>query len=251
MKKQKHFKFWGIFITVGLLFCLLSFASILFYNQKRVSAQEADITLCDPEIPIGEAMEETVELLSKISEELYVLDYNAGNEIARAEEMIELTKECDDIKNCKPVCNPTYIFEEELGKKIYICQEKKCQGKFDLGQICPNEKISAKFDEISQVSDNIEISRKEIETLINGKEWVWSWSLQGMGWKTKTEIIQEKLTKSRQIFDNCALSPADWEAVERGEKTEKYPLSCTTVLKNNFPRKEKECKSLYNFFCCH
>jgi len=233
---KKNILISGIILISAL--CLFLF---LFYNQNKIVAQE-EVKLCAPEIPIGEAMEESAVLLSGFISELQAANYQISKEIEAAEEMINLAEQYD-IKKCQPVCIKVAY---ECGYWTTICPPKgkctnvyvpktcyRCEVNACSGQPCPNEQIRDEFNKIeTRLSQIVGLSGR-LKNMLN----------------SKIDVV-DKLAESRQEFDNCAFSPSDWLAAERGEKTPRYSLSCTMVLKENFPRKEEECKSLYNFFCC-
>jgi len=221
--------------TIIVLLSSLCFFLFLFYNQNRVIAQDI---YCHPEIPIGEALEGTGGLLDNFILEIQAANYNASKEIESAEAMIGLAEQCN-INKCKPVCDK---IPYECGfwscppkgecfyvpKTCYRCEVRKCSGR-----PCPNNQIGEEYSKIESYFNQIAGLSKRIENLLDTKD-----------------SIKEALYKARQEFDNCAFSPEDWLAAEKGEKTPRYTLSCSVVLTENLPREEKDCKSLYNFFCC-
>ena len=261
-KVKKVLIFW-------LLVSSLLFSLILFYNKNNkkgeVSAQEEKV-ICGEEIPIGEALEETFELSGSIRDELFSIEQLISQQIEASEAMIDLANQCD-INKCQPVCYFVSVPCGEEGEMRQVCQAENC-----AGQICPENEIKTEFDKISEASGKIKNSRKKIKSLIDGKEWVWYW-----GWppdlsrKTKIEIIQEKLNKSREEFDECFLTKEGWEAVGRGESIGKILAPCNQAIDAHFIKKlSKECedvcevnpespecqecakcKSDGNFVCCH
>ena len=254
-----------------LLVSSLLFSLVLFYNKDNkkceVSAQENGTVICGEEIPIGEALEETFELSGSIRDELFSIEQLISQQIEASEAMIDLANQCD-INKCQPVCHFVSVPCGEEGEMCQVCQAENC-----AGQICPENEIKTEFDKISEASGKIKNSRKKIKSLIDDKQWVWCW-----GWdclpgefKTKTEIIQEKLDKSREEFDECFLTKEGWEAVGRGESIGKILAPCNQATDAHFIKKlSKECedvcevnpespecqecakcKSDGNFVCCH
>lgn len=205
------------------------FLSILYNNH--VSAQEG--TFCDPEIPIGEAFEKTAEAADNITNELQYVQYMASSEIKAAERAIELSLECD-INKCSPVCqqSPYNCGTVDAPQTCYNCDAQTCSSPYG-NTPCPNTQIQVEFNRVDTFFNQIRGSSGRIDGFYGVKD-----------------DVQEKLELARQGFDDCSLSPADWEKVGKGGKAEKLPLSCATVLGEDYPRKEEECKSIFNFFCC-
>lgn len=249
------FYFLGL-ITIGCLF----FVSILIYNQKSATAQE-EITLCSPEIPIGEAFEKTADTLHETQREFQSVGGLVFTEINAANEMIELAQKCD-IKKCSPVCSPEK--SEPFNCNPYLCNPYPCNcrtigtGKAAStvcntcwntcyetcykvgcatedcsGSPCENGAINEQFNVIENTFNQIKGSSNRIRNQFQNRV-----------------EIGEKLTQARENFNNCSQSLTDWEKVMKGEYVPKQPLSCITVFKENLPRKQVECKSLFNFFCC-
>lgn len=256
-----------------LFFASLLFFPNLFYNQNReilaleeeeAEEEEGGGLLCGKEIPNGEAIEKTGELLIALMEELSTIDGKAYEQIRETEEMIEFIRECDT-GECKPHCEKRIVYKPEVFDVVY-CIPEPCSG-----QICPQEEIDAKFEEINQTYNLVKESKDKIIELIDGETESLCDKLNedirtGAEWRscpeiTKKEVIERKLNKARQEFDKCYISAADWTKVAKGEIAGKLLLNCETVLSQNLPRETKTfkeiegqkipiCTSLHNWFCC-
>lgn len=253
--QNKPFK--KIFV-LSLVFVLLFFLFNLFYSQNKDRASAQDTTLaCDPEIPIGEAFDKTAEIVNSMINEIQIVQSASFDQIEAARNMIDLAlNHCGIFSECSnPGCpayrrdddcwdcncrEEEYEQENEEGETeiktrrvcdkccAVGCHTPECEGPF-----CEHEAINNEFNKIGNAFVKIEGSPEKIKELLKD-----------------SDEVRDKLYKARQEFDNCALSPSDWLKAEKGEKTPKYPLNCVTVLESGFQRKEEECGSLFNFFCC-
>lgn len=262
-----------------LFFTSLFFLAGLFYNQNKgiLAVEETEKEkkgglLCGKEIPNGEAMEKTGELLIALMKELSTIDGKAYEQIRQTEEMIESVRECD-VKICEPRCEKVEKATWLGVHDYYYCKAHPCSG-----QICPQEEIDAKFEEINQTYKLLEESKDKIIELIDGKteslcdkinEDIRTWTEEGQCTSqsafppeiTKKEVIERKLNKAREEFNKCYIPAADWIKVAKGEIAGKVLLNCETVLLQNLPRETKTfekiegqeipiCTSLHNWFCC-
>lgn len=262
-----------------LFFASLLFFSNLFYNQNKgiLAAEEAKEEerrglLCGKEIPNGEAMEKTGELLIALMEELSTIDGKAYEQIRQTEEMIESVRECD-VKVCEPRCEKVEKATWLGVHDYYYCKAHPCSG-----QICPQEEIDAKFEEINQTYKLLEESKDKIIELIDGEteslcvkinEDIRTWTEEGQCTSqsafppeiTKKEVIERKLNKAREEFDKCYIPAADWIKVAKGEIAAKVLLNCETVQRQGLSHETKTteeiggkkvpiCTSLHNWFCC-
>jgi len=120
-------KFSKKYLIIVLLIVLSCAFSVLFYNQKKAKAQET--VICDTEIPIGESMDKTYELLIDLIEEHQKVYEAIWEQTEQAKETVKLIEECDTRtkaeKNCKPCCNSTLSL---LG--LPICIPLKCISVF-------------------------------------------------------------------------------------------------------------------------
>ena len=95
-----------------LLIFTVVFTAILLYNQTKGFAQvipppplptvtpgqeieKAPELYCNPEIPIGETMADTVALLNALAEEMKKIESEAGKEITEANNLISLANQCN------------------------------------------------------------------------------------------------------------------------------------------------------------
>lgn len=260
---KKFSKITFLLTILGLSFLIFN----LLYNQEKVSAQEDREPYCDKEIPIGEAFEKTGETLAATLSEVRLVSQTAYSQIAAAEKMIELAEQCD-VKNCQPVChrervepgydcncitvqvpcpppeesNKSASLASLLAEEAPACYEVRCMTCHSVeciteecsGSPCENDKINDEFYKIESAYNTIKGSSGRIKKLF----------------ENKTEI-EEKLNEARKGFDKCSLSLSEWIQVAKDKKTPQQPLSCTLVTKQDFQRQPQECKSLFNFYCCH
>jgi len=246
-------------ITILFLFFILFFFTNLFYNHNKgilaseEEEEEKGRLLCGKEIPVGEAMEKTGELLEKIVGELEKIDINSYYLIKTQREMEELAEKCDVKKYCTPECKTVTIRDV-----IVDCIADKCQG-----DPCPGKKeIDKLFNEIIAYNNQIQEAKDKIHKLIyeeteslctkeNG-DISTKWEKSQCISITIQEAIRRKLNLSRGEFNKCYVPAAELE------KVRKLLLNCDTVMSQNLPRETKTeekgipvCTSLHNWFCCH
>lgn len=272
-------------ITLFFLFLFsLSFLLILSYNQNRKTLAQEERIECGQEIPVGEAMELTGELLEEINKELDKVNENLFKAVVAASEMVALTKECD-IKKCKPVdcgTSPVTHYNPFTGKHEIVATiclpAKPCEGR-----VCPQSKIEFKqkiideaYKEIAKAEEKIkkileettEPLCREEEKTINGVKVVTAPNRDVLTWHenqkceknpicwvrpetpsvcphaSKLEIIRRKLNRARAQFYKCDISPADWPS--------ELTLSCNDVIRiYNFPRKTKTKTERGIYLCTH
>ncbi len=263
-------------ITLSLFLFIAIFLFLnFFYNQNKdtlaAEGEEEEIDYeklkCGREIPVGEAMEKTGELLKEIVRGLEIIETNSYYLIKAQKEMEGLAKKCS-MDNCTPKCEAVTI------KDITIaCVSKSCQG-----DVCPGrEKIEELFAEITRLNEEIQAAKdklykliyesveplcikenEDIRTILEKAQCIVNPNLS----ITIQEAIRRKLDLSREEFDKCYISPANWEKVARGEKIVKILWNCDTVMDRGLPRytktmekvNDKEipvCTSFHNWFCCH
>lgn len=321
--KRKSVLLFFSFLLVLFLVSLSFFSKIIVeaVNEPKAGGGEREIGFqCPEEIPIGEAMEETVKLIADILAEVDGIICKSADQISASKDLISLSNQCD-VGNCSPLCQEARRTERtqvavigdnliltqcsirpcsynnsvdcvhciqscgvehmpdcgqncriepcpgspslnckfceisaaEIGapgsygqncgfsnclgtqtclfcdREIVTCQTRDCEGS-----PCPNEEIELKFEEIENLRQEISNNADRIEDLTLNKR----------------DEIKKKLDKARDLIDSCSLTVTEWERVEKELRDEKLIMSCETVLKENWPRKEEECKSLFNFYCC-
>jgi len=286
--------------TVSILL-FLSFIFGFAYNQNRtlhlsingeskeILAQEDEEEeekgrlLCGKEIPVGEAMEKTGELLEEIARELEKIEANSYYLIETQKEMEELAALCS-MEKCTPKCEAIIIEGATVA-----CISKPCQG-----QPCPEkEKIEKLFIKITNFNEGIQEAKDKLYRLIyeeveplcikenedirnsweesrcKGNLLCWDWPREKITEKilelgilpdwlqvcpriTIQEAIRRKLNLSRGEFEKCYVPAAELE------KVGKILLNCDTVMSQNLPRETKTeekgipvCTSSHNWFCCY
>lgn len=284
--------------TVSILL-FLSFIFGFAYNQNRtlhlsingeskeILAQEDEEEeekgrlLCGKEIPVGEAMEKTGELLEEIVRELEKIEANSYYLIETQKKMEELAALCS-MENCTPKCEAIIIEGATVA-----CISKPCQG-----QPCPEkEKIEELFEKITRLNEEIQEVKDKLYRLIYEsveplcieknedirtpgekircaanlfcweltRETLLSFLPEDFLEKinlcpsiTVQKAIGRKLNLSRGEFEKCYVPAAELE------KVGKILLNCDTVMSQNLPRETKTeekgipvCTSLHNWFCCY
>ncbi len=241
-KQKKHIflKSSGILLGSILLFICLNTIN----DENSASAQDF---FCDPEIPIGESFEKALEIANDITDEIQNIQYIASNAIRAAERAVELSMECD-INKCQPVCDKVpydcswseticppmgACYTVNHPKTCYRCETRQCSSQYPSNTPCPKNQIQSEYSKIESFFNQINGSSGRIDAFYQNKN-----------------EVKDNLYIARQGFNSCSLSPSEWVDAAEGNKSVKMPLGCVTVLRENFSRKEEECKSLFNFFCC-
>jgi len=269
-----------IIITLFFLFFLF-FSANFFYNQNRaiLAEEEEEIEIdygkvkCGREIPVGEAMEKTEELLEKIIKEVEKIEGNSYLLIKAQKEMEELAKNCT-MENCIAKCEAI-----AMGGETIACISKPCQGN-PCGKE-NKENIDKLFTKITNLNEEIQAAKEKLRKLIyksveplcitenedirtneeKARCWFsvfnvscWDWTRETiLSWLpdkladfldtcpaiTIQEAIARKLNLSREEFDKCYIHPEDVEYIILGESTGKYLLDCQRVEKENYPRYTK------------
>ncbi|MDO8435852.1 MAG: hypothetical protein Q7S82_00500 [bacterium] len=182
-----------------LILGVLLFGFVLLYNQrKEVSAEDIappTTLVCGKEIPNGEAMDKTAELLYSLVIELSVVNENAYQEVKNAEEMIQSAGQCNinvcqsvdcgtyklprDC-NCRDECTKTYCDPVtgicsclETSWTCDTCWDTYCNAPSACsspwgGRACPQSDIETLFNNINNAYNKIVTSKKEIWALIDG-----------------------------------------------------------------------------------
>jgi len=164
---------------------------------------------------------------------------------------------------------------------IQRCEAKSCAIPAG-GTGCPISEIENKFSEVDEAYNLVKEVKDEIVGLVDGKKEslcdkinedirTGSEKLLCIGCPifknplcpkiSKKEVIERKLSKTREEFDKCYIPPSDWEDVTAGRKAGKLLQSCEVVEGENLPRQTKTikeiggekfpvCTSLHNWFCC-
>lgn len=171
MQKFQIIKYKKLIIPIilfGLLFGSLTF----FYKRDRAQAQE--VTICDVEIPIGESMDTTYDLLIELVEEHQKVYEAIPQQVQQARNMTRLANECDTERevrnNCRPICIPVCVGE------ICVCVHVPCISKFypfragKWNDACPTRDIDDAWGEqkkfaFSEVDEENEDG--EMETVID------------------------------------------------------------------------------------
>jgi len=268
------------------IFCLISgllfsFLNILYNKGKEeVFAQEYKAT-CDVKIPIGEAVDETEDLLQEIINTIEVI-IQASNEAANAGEALTNLADqckaencqsgcrewCEGWKNCgetttpcvpychgnpptcwTAVCGQRQCGEDEEGKPIYCpvyclyCRDfiEKCEISGCSGDPCPTAQINEK---VRLIEDNY----LKIKVAYEGGE-IDGTKIEGIKnlIKRPAEIFP-KLGESRNKLKACSVPPEDYEKYLSGEEMPaKLLLNC-----GNAKQVDPSLGDCHpnNYFCC-
>lgn len=270
MTKAKHKK-----IIFGALALAILFAVPVFiFNAQKSSAQteEGENTdiVCNKEIPIGEALEESSDFTGNVRNVIFNTEQYIEEEITASQELISSVQSCDPNK-CNPVCRliPNTCYAPggpNSGPIPYSCPI--CESDYCTGEICPENSINAAYGKVEAAYNKIAGEQKTGQDLIDAKKSSWEYNNQKYVNQTQMEIVQNKLTVARQEFDSCFLSESEWQKYIEGEDVGKQLMSCEDSLtmgkdlsqecreacnaddKSEECRKCLECKSPGNFFCC-
>lgn len=260
-------------LTLKTIFILFLFISVfvftnLLYNQKNVLADDemfAGELDCGKEIPLGEAMEKSHELLDSLIQELESIYANAFSQIKAAEEMINLANQCD-LSACQPVncgsyqtsyaCPPCLVLRDPndpiMGCLQWsTCYSQNCHNPSPCeGKVCPEQEIQSEFNKAESAYNSIQNSRNNIFNLIDGNNEFLCDKLnedirgatrcsqacllnpgaEGCPKINTREVIRRKLYLSRNEFDKCYVPPVDWAKILRGELSGKMLFPCPSVV---------------------
>ncbi|PIR89797.1 hypothetical protein COS93_01150 [bacterium (Candidatus Gribaldobacteria) CG07_land_8_20_14_0_80_33_18] len=240
MKKNKT-------IIIFLVFSLV----LDIVLPSLVSAQT-----CDTKIPIGEAIEKTIETQDRVFKEIQTIHQELNFQINAA--MAAL----GSVSNCNPkicdefnqgVCPPAiftfgitlYINWERLyldwllGKywdivTIPLCFSLCNYGLPCKGTPCPSIKpnidvvdssIKRISDSISKINDVFSSSTELVDDDIIAK---------GESSSTKISIFEftkRKLKKAQEEFDNCAMSYKEWELASQGKYAGRNTIRCFDIFR--------------------
>jgi hypothetical protein len=255
---------------IAILFFLIiifSFLGIL-NNQKNVFADDQQTSGeldCGKEIPLGEAIEKTNELLGEIVQELDSIRENIYYQTTAAEEMINLAKQCDlSTANCSPgqcevsensyECEPCldgYFDPVWVCTEWSVCHNQVCQNPGPCqGEVCPEQEIQTEFNKTESAYNSVQSSKNKIFNLIDGNnEFLCDKLNEDIRGATKCsqacllnpgaegcpkinarEAIRRKLYLSRNEFDKCYVPPVDWAKILRGELSGKMLFPCPSVV---------------------
>lgn len=261
---------------------LIFFCFVLIYNLKTgVFAQEelppllpqevipeaqpqAPEIYCNPEIPIGEALEDAMNLLLETDKELQKLEVESVNQIQAAQNFVFLAGQCD-LNRCQPVCEketeicgyhtePDVCDPPEPNKSCLklipdycdICETRAC-----LGSPCPPiESFSCDLGNVQTSCNKIRASAEKVVELIERKSeapFAYPNLLcpesplpENPFCKTKPEAIREKLNKARGDLNRCSVPSDQWKKGLEENLPVKMPLNCQTALSLDLAKNARE-----------
>jgi hypothetical protein len=219
-----------IFVTTGLLFLImpLIFLFIIYNQKKEAKAQEEQVILvCDgDEIPIGEAIDETLAVGHDIINESQKMIDSSSDEIAAANQLLNLVDRCS-ATGCSSGCDYADTNNDGIDDQ---CAVRGCSGT-----ACPEVKNDAQ-DVLTQIGNiylQIENSKNAIDSDIG----------------ERGEIL-DKLEKSREELPKC-VTPAG-ELTEAEAKEAQTLYTCKEALyERALPSGKTDCDNPKNFICCY
>lgn len=225
----------------------LIFTGFNFINQKKEVFAENEILECKTEIPIGETINTTSDLLNDVYVEMKNIHDIIPDQIKATKEMIKAAQECS-LGNCQPVCVDISCYSSLLGDENNLCDpscESKCVEKECQGKICPdlefiNNLINSHFEAINNSFEKI--NNLYIENI---KE------------------IDKELKQSREEFSNCSsiktaetircqdIFDTNYEfSAEKIKECENFCGENKKADEMNSACLECLCASPVNYFCC-
>jgi len=237
-----YFKILGLFLVL-----LLIYIGANLEKQKKEVFAENKTLVCNTKIPIGEAVDETSDLLNNVYVEMKNIYDTVPSQINAAKEMIKAVQACN-LKNCQPVCVDISCYSSSLGDENNLCSpncKTKCIAKECQGKICPD--LGLIDDLISDYFEKIDKSFKEINNL----------------YAENIEKIDQKIELSRKEFNNCAQNETAETIRCQDIFNKNYTFSVEKIKECEIFCKENEkageitsaclkclCSSSINYFCC-
>jgi len=230
MKKNK---------TIIIFLNLLLVSGLTFPSLSPASSYQ----ICDTKIPIGEAMEKTIETQDRVFKEIQTIHQELNLQINTATAALGSASACNP-KICKEsnqgVCPPnilklgiTFTIDLKI-KEVELLPISICISLcgFPLpckGMPCPiirpninlvDSSITRISDSISKINDVFSSSTELVDNDIIKK---------GENASTKISIFEfakRKLKKAREEFDNCAMSYKEWELTAEGKYAGRQAIRC-------------------------
>jgi len=289
--KKNIFKISAFYLILSLLLSFL----IFLYNQRRDGVfaqeipaegtqetqqiqQEAEIK-CEAEMPIGETIDKTQDLIKKIIDAATIIVQSSEEAANSGEELIKLVDQCkaencqsgckewcEGLKNCgetntpcvpschgnPPVCDsvPTQkqCGRDQKGNPVYCtvyylyCKDyiPKCEISGCNGDPCPSEQITS---EIQKIEDDY----KKIKLVYEGGK-VNDEEIEGLkDLVKKPDKIFPLLGDTRNKLRICIIPSEDYEKSVEGEIRAQLFFSC-----ENAKEIDKTLSDCYpnNYFCC-
>jgi len=219
-----------ILVTTCLLLLIVPLIFLfIIYNQKReAKAQEEQVMLiCDgDEIPIGEAIDETLAVGHDIIDNSQKMINSSLDEIAAANKLLDLADQCSST-GCSSGCDYADTDDDEVDDQ---CTVRGCSGT-----ACPEVKNDAQglLTQIQNSYSRIVTSKNAIDAEI-----------------AKRPGIIAKLEEARAELPKC-VTPAG-ELTEAEAKEAQTLYTCKEALyERALPSEKTECDNLKNFICCY
>ena len=247
MKFQNYKKIIFLLSLLGSLF----FAFVFFYNQNReirAQGEEELVWNCGDEIPIGEAIDETLAMLKIILDNADAMLNKAGQQVAAANQIYNLplpdacqagncSSSCNLVTyDCPPSfpCDPADPFGPVCWSTCTRCDISPC-----AGSACPPDllaELSSQVGLISALYPQILAHRNEIHNAMN-----------------RRPGIIAKLESARGPLEECA-TPASGYTEEEEVQVLRTLFSCEEAkFLKLLPEDRENCylsPTATNFFCC-
>jgi hypothetical protein len=218
---RKHQRIFPLLILV-----LLGFSFGIFYNQnKKALAQEPRALQCGEEIPLGEAIDETLNFASAILEQSQTVVTSSLAQVSTARELTDVPDQCQ-AENCDTDCRLECVEPDPNNG----CLRQECIIPPCSGQACPpfEEILTEIQNYYSQINDANEIIKQLI--------------------KEDRQPIIDKLNKARKELRNC-VTPAQAYLSEEEAKEAEWLISCQEAKYLQILEEGEICYP-NNFFCC-
>ncbi len=248
------------FSLIGIISILLVFAfvsrELTPADAQEESVYSYSLLICDEPIPVGEAWQESLDLMNDVYRELQSGRSYLTSVIEQVQsEIADLYKGSDSVCDFS-VCQPlvidrapdleikiSYLFGEKtlVGIHIPFCSPKEC-----IGEPCPD--LTDNLNTIIGLRDGIKSSYEivhDIFTLaetpltedirIKDQEDISQKITRPEMVRRKLQLVREWLHASTEIGKrSCSLTESERKKVAKGEMGDRYPMRCLDALKQGF-----------------
>jgi|GEM_PF-4974401 len=217
---RKHQK---IFLLLFLVLLFFGFA-LLYNHNKKILAQEARSIQCGEEMPLGEAVDETLAFALALLEQSQIVVSSSLAQVDAAERLAEIPGQCQ-ATNCTADCHLECVEPDPDNG----CLREECISSCS-GQPCPP--FDTILAEIQDYYNQVNAANDEIRRLIDEDR----------------QPIVDKLNEARNGLEEC-VNPAEAYLSEEEAKEMKGLVTCQEA---KYLRLLAEGQSCYinNFFCC-
>ncbi len=244
----------SLYFLMVILVPVLLVSAFLSNQKNKVSAQEFTLTriVCDEPIPTGEAVEESLKLMTEVYSELQNVRSYLSSAIEQTQsEVSELYKnpeEVCDFSACQPQVidqAPDFSLKIKLpfkkpkplvGFHIPLCPVKEC-----IGEPCPDLEDYYKF--LETMKGGVEGTYEKVSDIFSEKKYKVTEDIRKEGESVGElirwpEFVRRKLDLAREWLHSaaekgkrsCSLSEIERKKVEAGELGARYPMRCSDAL---------------------